>query len=274
MKATEEFYIYELLSEWFTYIEHRLAKNTVIGYKLRLRQLWKAVPAKYKNLTSQQIERFLQNLPLNVNSVNTYLSAIKSFCHWCEERHDLPNPTRKVKYFKPEPFKQRTVTEEEFDRLLAVATTMEKNVLLFLSNSGLRKTELCNLKLNDVSGDRRFITVVGKGTRKRMIPLNKTTQKIVENPDFFRFIKIHLQSNNSLYRMLAKLSKRAGISKANPHSFRHFFATRMIGKIDIYRLSKLLGHKNTTITETIYLHFIAERDLDGATDILDKGGEL
>lgn len=258
----------DAISGWLSYIERHCSKTTYKSYKSVLWRFSDDMPEILKHITAEHVERWLDGLPTSNATINRYACILSSFFGYCEEHYGVKNPIKYKRLPTPPP-KQRVITEEELNKLLAVATPAQRCVLLLMAHTGLRCSELRNLKPGDVCDG--FLAVASKG-RARRIPLNQTARNQV-NPILFNYTKSKLRSPNSLWRVLERLSKQVGIPRANPHSLRHFFATRLIGKIDIYRLSKLLGHKSTTTTETIYLHFIAERDLAGALDVLDKPTE-
>jgi len=104
--------------------------------------------------------------------------------------------------------------------------------------------------------------------------LNRTLQAIlakyqIRRPNAFIQISKNYRYRNALWQLIKTLSVRAGIAPAGPHSLRHYFATRMIQKgVNIYYLSKILGHQSVQTTEKIYLHYTAEETI-GLTNCLD-----
>lgn len=271
MKAPENPYIYELISEFLAYVQHRYSRHTYLNYEKTLQRLRQATHGRYANLTPQKIEQFLQDLPLGIkplgiNSVNAYLTAIKSFCRWCEDFHNLPNPSRKVKYLKPVAFNHRVLTPKELQKLLAVARPNTKAVLLFLANTGLRISEFRSLKEECVSPDKRLLHIVGKGNKQRTVPLNKAA--LEQLPTVLNFTKKY----HNYYELFCRLAHKVGIEKFGPHALRHLYATQLAKSVSLCILSKLLGHANILITQTVYVH-LGDADLIGQTDtlVLDGG---
>jgi len=275
VKSLHEPYIYELLSEWLAYIQHRYSKHTSGRYKQVIQRFRRAAPAQYKNLTPQRIEEYLQNLPLATNSKNATLTVIKSFCRWCEDTHDLPNPTKKVKYLKAAPVKQRILSPEELQKVLAVCNDNNSGfaamlpVVLFLSNTGLRISEFYTVSQDKISPDGRLLHIIGKGNKNRTVPLNQTARS--QLPDVMNFLR-YFPNQRVVYKYCVKLAHKADIPKFSPHSLRHYYATELAKTVPLCILSKLLGHKNALITQTVYVH-LQDNDLVGTTDVLD-GGKL
>lgn len=240
----------------------RFSSLTQRHYKDTLWRFFSYMPPTIENLSPEHIERFLQSLPILNSSKNAHLTPIRSFCKYLEDYYDIPNKAEKVKSFKEEPPKQRFLTEDEYSRILSICKPDEKAVVQLLANTGLRASELCNLTPQNISHDQKYLTIVGKGRKCRTIPLNENCRKIFSS----YFSKSY--NRDSLYYLCKKLSRKAGIPIAGPHSYRHFFATRLIQKgVPIAKVSRILGHSSIKTTEQIYLHWLPH-DLLGATDCL------
>jgi integrase len=150
----------------------------------------------------------------------------------------------------------------ELEKVLKIAKPETKSVLLFLSHTGLRISELYQLRPDNVND--RMIYVYSKG-HQRCVPLNKTALKHL--PNSIKFLESH-RNQRSLYNLCQRLAKKVGCKPFSPHSLRHLYCTRLSKSIPLCVLSKLLGHANTTITERVYVH-LHDSDLLGATDCLD-----
>lgn len=256
-----------LVNEFLKFVHRRHSRHTHIGYERTLRRFLDYAPTDYNDICPEIIERFLQSLSLGTNTINTVITGLKSFGRYCEEFHDLPNPTSKVKYLRPVPFKQRIITPAELDKILAVCKDGERAMMLFLANTGLRVGELKALTMESISPDGRLLYITGKGGKQRAVPLNQVAKANL--PSAINFSKSH----KKLYNTCQKLARKAGIKPFSPHSLRHFFATELSKSVPLCLLSKLLGHANTSITERIYIH-LGDADLVGLTDILDKPAEI
>jgi len=222
------------------------------------------MPEDYTHWTAEHIENYLQSLPpMKANSINTNLATIKGFCRWCEETHLLHNPSKKVKFLKRQPWQQRVLTEEELQKLLAVAKPDIAAVLIFLSHSGLRINELRSLKPESISPDKRLLYVIGKAGKARNVPLNKTALRHL--PRVLKFSK----NGHHYYNIFCRLAHKVGIEKFGAHALRHLYASRMAKHCNLYLLSRALGHKSIITTTEIYCH-ITEAEMQGLSDCLDR----
>ena len=143
-------------------------------------------------------------------------------------------------------------------------------LLELLYGSGLRATELVSLPLNAVPRDAPFLTVTGKGSKERMVPVSGRARVAlsrwlaVRAPTGGRYLfpsrKGHI-TRIRLYQMLKELAARADLdpAKLSPHVLRHAFATHLLeGGADLRVLQTLLGHADIATTQ-IYTHVDAAR---------------
>lgn len=250
----------DAIRRWLRQIERRYSPNTYVQYKMVLWRFADCAPRHIENLTVEHIENYLLSLKKQSNrTVNCHLIAIKSFCRTVSSWYGLKNPAAAIKKLPEVPPKQRVLTEEEYQKVLAVCKDDEADVIHFLTSTGLRSFEYANIKDGDISN--RMLHVVGKGKKTRAIPLNRICQDIIKSG------LIHLPKNE-LRNLCERLSRKAGIPIVGPHSYRHYFADSLRRKgVPIYTISKLLGHTSVKTTER-YLH-PTEEDLQGVTDCLD-----
>ncbi len=208
------------------------------------------------------------------------LSAFFNFC--CGEDYLEKNPTASVSKPRVPKTLPRILTEDEIRALLKAAKARgflgKRNTALIalLFDSGLRASEICGLKLEDVSLENQVVKVFGKGSKERIIPFSKETAKLL-----LRYLKVRrdfpfeegffVTKNGDgfnryiLFRTVKRLAERAGIdpSKASPHVLRHSFATSWIrAGGDTKRLQHMLGHSDPRIVD-VYIHLTA-KDLSQA----------
>ncbi len=152
----------------------------------------------------------------------------------------------------------------------------DEAIILTLLDCGLRVSELCALTIRDYDPKRGRLHVRhGKGDKERYTVIGSRTQKAIwryladrENakpgePLFASGRGTHLRRDN-LYHMLSRIAEKAGVSKANPHRFRHTFAiTFLRNGGNVFVLKELLGHESLDMV-LIYLK-LAEQDIDSAS---------
>lgn len=266
----------EATTGWLSY-NRRYKSRTQIHYRMVIERFAIFAPIYAADLKAEHIECYIEHiLEKYINrTANAHLTALKSFCRWLTEYYDVPNPCLKIKMLDEDPPKVRVLDDQEYQKVLAVCKPKERDVILFLAHTGLRSSEFQQLTWSNISHDRYFIKLFGKGRRYRLIPLNKTCQIILNNVSrkpnstTIDFIKSY-ESRDSLYRLCKKLARHAGIPRFGPHALRHHFATALYRKgVPVQFISACLGHADTRTTEKIYVHLWPPKDLLGVTDILD-----
>jgi len=151
--------------------------------------------------------------------------------------------------------------------VLVIAQPQERDVLQFFANTGLRRAEFLGLSSAKIDFERCFITIVGKGQKIRTIPINNTAKTILYKYPHLEFLR-PFKWPCYLTRMTNKLADKANIPPFGPHALRHFAATRLIrAGVPLIKVSKILGHSSTAITEKSYIHLVPQ-DLIGVTDCL------
>ena len=170
-------------------------------------------------------------------------------------------------------YKREPLNYDEVDRLInACDTFREKFVIWTLLDTGLRLSELADLKKDNIQWQEKRLVIYGKGgpygkkTKRRVIPMTERVRRLVE---------YHFAENNGIgvtKRTVARIIKivadKAGISKpVSPHVLRHTFSVNCIRKgISTRALQTLLGHDRLTTTE-IYLNLSPE---DAIREFLNK----
>jgi len=243
----------------------RLATNTQEHYRYVLWQFYEYLPSEIERTSPEHIENFLSNLKMKNSSKNTFLIPIKSLFHFLNDYYNISNPAVKVKRMPEAPPRQRAISEIEYGKILKVCKPKERAVIRFLANTGLRASEFCSLAWQNVSSDKKYLTFIGKGQKRRIVPNNAVAIKALNT---FNFQKNY--TRKSLYRLCEGLAKRANIPRFGPHALRHFFCTRMVlAGVPIAVVSRVMGHSSPVVTMKVYLHLLVP-DYLGSTDCLDK----
>ena len=143
-------------------------------------------------------------------------------------------------------------------------------MLELLYATGVRVSELINIKLNDIHLDAGFIRVVGKGNKERVIPVGLPAQRKIEDylltarPALLKHYQSHYlfvarsgnpMTRQAFWKLLKKYAGQVGIDKTvKPHSLRHSFATHLLaGGADLRAVQLMLGHVDIATTQ-IYTH--------------------
>jgi len=216
------------------------------------------------------------NRPLSQNAASSYFNKVKAAMNaaFDEKMVDVKIASR-VKGIMPEDTKREFLTEEEVIQLLKTPCSVPllKNAFLFSVFSGLRWSDMINLKWADVqyTSDRTFIRYRQRKTRHtETVDLNKNAiaqlgQRMADDQKIFKGLRYSAWTNLKLSQWVMS----AGIKKQiSYHCSRHTYATLLLTKnIDIYTVSKLLGHRNLKTT-AVYSRVIDQRKND-AVKVLD-----
>jgi len=266
----------EINENWFRHLSTYCTPCTINLYRGRIQKFADFLAEQDRPLTTDAIEDFLYDIRerrLSKRYVNVNLTAIKSYCKWRFRDNEQANPATLVKMLKEDEPKSRFLSEEEYQKVLAVAKGIDRDIIVFLCNTGLRVTEFNSLKWQDIQPDMSYLEVIGKGNKLRVVPLNPICRDILQrhkgsNGNGDGKLPITRRNRHAETRICIKLGKKAGIPKFGPHACRHYFATQLIKRgVSIYKVSKILGHASVKTTEKIYLHLMPI-DLLGITDVL------
>lgn len=168
------------------------------------------------------------------------------------------DPSKKLRAPKVLNKEEPTLTADEVRRIIDCATNpRDKAIVATLASTGMRISELINIKINDVHG--HDITIVGKGNKRRMVHINDKTMGYLTTYLETRKDGIDnlFVSNghspmfpNSINRTLKRLAKKAGVQKnIHNHSLRHLWATSMLDNgVSLERIQLCMGHSDISVT--------------------------
>ena len=265
--------------------ERRLSQNTIISYSNDLDQFHYFLNEHF-NITSQIsdvifhiVRGWVANLFENgvqPRSINRKISTLKTFFKYLEREKFIDvNPMLKVVGPKASKNLPLFVKENEIKLLLEEVTFDEgfigkrdKLIIEIFYLTGMRLTELINIKLTDLDFHNKSIKVIGKRNKERIIPLSdsilSSMQSFIKEFDLKEFLITNSKGNKVysklVYRVVRKyLSKITSINKKSPHILRHTFATHMLNNgADINAIKDLLGHSNLNATQ-VYTHNTVEK---------------
>lgn len=246
------------------------------------------------SVATDDIRNYSYFLTLNKRNSNftrkRKLASIKSFFKYLVETKVLDiNPVAVIKSPKLPDKKPAYLTETECRRLLQVVAGKVNGkykerdlamIILFL-HTGMRVSELINLKLRDIDFESRLAKVTRKGDKEQRINLNNEAVYAIrkylstmQSPNGFLFVTSNGQKLNrsSIYRTVKRYLLASGITKHKwgPHVLRHTFCTRLHQKgVDPLVLKKLAGHRSLNTT-MIYVS-IEDKEQADAVDRLELG---
>lgn len=201
-------------------------------------------------------------------SVNREVSCLrKIFNVAIDWAYAADNPVRKVKlYSEKENIRERILAEDEEERLLSVSYQHLKPMLIVALNSGMRKSEVFNLKWQNVNFETRQISIKeSKGGRERKIPINSTLSSLLHALKSRNGQSEYVFTNPKTGKPFTDVKKsfdtactNADIDDLRFHDLRHTFATRLVRRgVDLVIIKELMGHASIVTTQR-YLHSQAD----------------
>ena len=274
-----------IVKEYVRYLklDRNYSPNTLSAYQHDLRYLLEFSKEKQLALVDMKLadlEEFsagLHDKGIGARSQARILSGLRSFYRYliiADYLRDDPTellPSPQIGEHLPE-----YLTVEEVDKLEQAIDLSKwegqrnKAIIEVLFSCGLRVSELVNLKLSDIFEEEKFIRVVGKGDKERLVPISSTAihelhlwyldrniMKVKEGEEDYVFLNrrgAHL-TRTMILVIIKNAAVDAGIKKTiSPHTLRHSFATALLkGGADLRVIQVLLGHEDLGTTE-IYPH--------------------
>lgn len=282
-----------MIEKYLQYLQYekRFSEHTLSAYKNDLFQFAEYIK-EYHSLTSLTevghlcIRGWVVHLmdeKIAARSINRKLSSLTSFYKFLRKRGFMQtNPMLKVVAPKVGKRLPHYVSEQSMELLNEEVSfksnysgTRDKCIMELFYGTGIRKSELINLKLNDIDHSARTIKVLGKGNKERIVPLHPAlydliNKYIIDRNTVFNSLseKAYLfltDKGQCLYPKLVynivkrNLSAVTTIEQRSPHVLRHTFATHLSNKgADIKAVKELLGHASLSATQ-IYTHNSIER---------------
>jgi site-specific recombinase XerD len=197
-------------------------------------------------------------------SVQTYVRSLRAFFGWLHREGytednilaDLKPPKAPVKLVE-------VLTDEEVRMILACLDSDKASgcrdtaIIVNMLDTGLRLSELANLKLADAHVDQGYLKIMGKGSKERIVPIGGRAQKVLlryiyhfrseplstGDNTVFLTLEGRSMSSNAIKLILKRISQKSGVKRFHAHLCRHTFATNyLINGGDVFSLQQILGH--------------------------------
>ena len=267
-------------------LERSLSQNSIDAYIRDIEKLHQFMELKYASLKPEVVDarhlrgflQYINELGMSAHSQARILSGIKSFYKYLlfEELIEK-DPTVLIEGPRLGRKLPDTLDYAEILKLLEIIDLSSpeggrnRAMLEVLYSSGLRVSELVELKIANIYFDLGFLRVVGKGNKERLVPVGRDAMKYLRI--YIDEIRVHAPvqkgfeshvflnragkkiSRVSIFLIIKSLAEKTGLKKSiSPHTFRHSFATHLIeGGADLRAVQEMLGHESITTTE-IYTH--------------------
>jgi integrase/recombinase XerD len=210
-------------------------------------------------------------------TIKLHVVALRIFFRFLVQRTILArDPTEFLGVPKVERYLPDALSEEEVCRLIGAAggkTPLEirdRAIVELLYASGLRVSELCGARLENLDLDAGFIRVIGKGNKQRLVPVGSSARRSLARylaagrpelvgkktgGEVFLSVRGRKLTNQRIWQLLGELARRAGLERdVHPHMLRHSFATHLLqGGADLRVIQEMLGHADIATTQ-IYTH--------------------
>ena len=289
-KTSINFFIDEFIN--YIVLEKNLSNNSVSNYKIDIVQFLNYLLNETNNIseisalinskTFSNYIKFLKEKEYKPSTMNRKLSSLKGYTNFLEEEKIIDfNPLKYIKLPKNPRKIPKTLDDVDITKLLENPDTLslrEKTIIELMYATGLRASELINLKFADINFTSKSVRVYGKGSKERIIPIHQNALHLLKT-----YWKIEMENHNSavknngkifireylfvnknnlkltrqgLWYILKQIAKRLGIkeNKITPHVLRHTFATHLLyNGVPLRHLQEMLGHSSISTTQ-IYTH--------------------
>lgn len=277
----------DICKEYHIYLklERGLSANSVLAYEQDLQKLvdyFAQTPVGHgiEDATYEELEAFVYSQfsgNTSARSQARILSGIHSFYRFLlYHNYRDDDPSELIEMPRKELHLPNTLTLEEVNKLVEAVDLSKaeghrnRAMMEMLYGSGLRVSELVNLKLSDMYRQEQYMLIHGKGSKERLVPISPEADKwfdywledrghltIETGQEDYAFLNCrgHQLTRMMVFTIIRRLAAAAGIKKTiSPHTLRHSFATHLLQNgADLRIIQQLLGHENITTTE-IYTH--------------------
>ncbi|MEI0611766.1 site-specific tyrosine recombinase XerD [Brachyspira pilosicoli] len=275
----------EILSMYLNYesMEKGLSQNTLESYRRDIVIYLDFLGRNKKTIlkaTRKDIEKFLSERKEQGSKSRTVarnkVSIVNLYKFLVMENYISKNPTDNLEVIRLKRVLPESLTTDEVDDLLSVHNEKtdkglrDKAIFELMYSSGLRVSEICSLKIEDIFFDEKYLKICGKGKRERIVPINDKaldilkryiqTSRVVmvkgkKTSELFLNFRGDKISRVGIWKIVKEAMKKSGIEKnVYPHTLRHSFATHLIQHgADLRSVQRMLGHSDITTTE-IYTH--------------------
>jgi integrase/recombinase XerD len=273
----------------FCRVEKGLSANTISSYRADLKRFTDfleksegSADADFSAVTLAAYVNSLYRAGLAARSIARHITALRTFSAFLvEEGHLGSDPAATLtlpKIGEPLP---RFLNREQVEALLAAPDTKkhsgvrDRAMLELLYATGLRVSELCHVRTGNLDAKLGVLSVVGKGSKQRLVPVGRSALQAVEeycrtarpallkgrtSPYLFITARGGPLTRQAFWKLLVSLGKRAGIfHDLTPHVLRHSFATHLLeGGAGLRGVQTMLGHSDIATTQ-IYIHVLRSR---------------
>ena len=265
-------------------IEKKYSINTINSYRNDLNIFREFMPDDLNKINFKKLReylKYLKDLKLSEKSIAHNITVLRSFYKYLMiEKIVSVNPIALIELPKIKKTIPNVLSYEEINKLLDIKITdkysaRNKAMLELMYASGLRVSELINVKISDIDLENAIIRTIGKGDKERIIPLGDYAicaikiymdgyreSLLINGVNDYLFINNHgnKMTRVGFFKIIKKLAREKDIkTNFSPHTLRHSFATHLLDAgADLRSIQELLGHSDIKTTQ-IYTHVSREK---------------
>lgn len=277
------------MKEFIEYIKivKNYSDNTIRNYEIDLDEY--KVFLDHKHITNYDVDykivreyiEYLNKLKYKSSTISRRISALRSFYKFLyKKKYISSNPMMLITNPKKEKKMPKFLYINEIEELLkipddSIQGLRDHFIIELLYSTGIRVSELVNIKIGDIDFKNKIIKIKGKGSKERIVIYGKVCSDLLErylsssrnnikNSNLNDYLILNLKGNKltdrSVRNIIDKYMKKTSIQKhVSPHTLRHTFATHLLDNgADLKAVQELLGHADLGTTQ-IYTHVSNER---------------
>lgn len=286
-------FLQDVIKEFIFEIKLRnYSERTIKGYKNNILKFARYMKNEFEIVEIEEISHvhiksylnFLKGNGLTEVYINTILKNLRSFYKYCFTEEYCLNVALKVGWLRERKTIIKTFSDDEIRKMMDVYNyssyihARNKCIMAILIDTGIRNFELCQLKITDIR--ETVIYIMGKGKKERVVAISPYLKKIMIKYERIRegYLKNNILHYDNYFlsyrnkpltieaveRIVRLCGEKANVNKnirCSPHTLRHYFAqSQLKNGLDVYSLSRLLGHENVTITKR-YLQGLKDKEV-------------
>lgn len=262
------------MNEFLNYLkdERNYSGKTILNYKMDLENFYNYInKKKTKKIDFDFLQEYIENLSqkkYSTKSIQRHISSLKSYFKFLYNKNYINvNPAELLCLPKNEIKLPNYLTIIDLEKIYELDLSLrDKLIVELLYSTGIRLSELVNIKISDINFYDKTIKVLGKGNKERYVLFGSVCSKLLKeyiNNENRVYLLLNKNGNKLSERgveyIIEKIFKSVNVhAKLTPHTLRHTFATHMLDNgCDLVTVQKLLGHSDLSTT-SIYTHISNE----------------
>jgi len=276
----------DYLNDYLDYlkIDKKYSNNTIMSYNANLKHFFEYYKNDIRNIKKEDLDNFM-NILINENKKNSsiahYVTVLKEFFKFLEKEEIIKkNPSIYLEMPKLTRHLPNVLSEDDVLKILDINLNNKydyrnKAMLELMYSTGIRISELLDIKIYDINLNEATLKVMGKGSKERILPLGdyalhyikiyleKFRNDLIKN-EYSDYLFLNSRgdrlSRQAFFKLIKEIAIKKDINKDfSPHTLRHSFATHLLKHgADLRSIQELLGHSSLSTTQ-IYTHIMDEQ---------------